>query len=284
MKNLLILCSVLLLTACGQGSPDQYQATLQNNHIIIAGSTTVTPLISALANVYTQNNPVTIEVQELGTTTGINSTISGVSHIAMSSRSLSDAEIDQGLTPIPIAMDGVAIIVHPNNPVYNLSLEQITAIFKGEITNWSEVGGNDAGIVVVSREEGSGIRTTFESFANVQEEIEVNGNTVMVSAVTPLAIISSGTGGIIASVSGNENAIGYVTTGVVSDAIKSLSVNGVFFSEETVRNGSYIFANVFYLGVMESITPVAQNFIDWILSEDGQNVVSTAEFVRIIAL
>ncbi|MCL1935372.1 MAG: phosphate ABC transporter substrate-binding protein [Defluviitaleaceae bacterium] len=302
MKKLLSMFGIMFLVACGNAAEPTTaeQPNTQPNpaptvvepspeytglvgEIIVAGSTTVTPLMRELVSAFTNiNGHVSIEVQELGTSSGINATINGVSDIAMASRTLSDSEQEQGLTPVSIAMDGVAIVVHPSNNVDNLTLEQIEGIFRGDITNWSEVGGNNAGIAVVSREEGSGIRSTFESFANVRDEVASGDSTVWVSAVAPTAVFSSGTGGIIASVSGNENSIGYISAGLVEDAgLKSVSIDGVAFSEAAVRDGSYAFANVFYLGIVEdTISDVARAFVDWIISEEGQTVISQAEFVR----
>jgi len=279
LPALLLMFSVVLFTGC---APDRGQTQGDENTIVVAGSTTVTPVMRALADAFTAaNSDITIEVQELGTSAGINATIQGVSNIAMSSRTMSDAEIEQGITPIAIAIDGVAVVVHPSNPVRNLTLNQITAIFRGDITNWNEVGGNNDPITVVSREEGSGIRQTFESFASVQDEIEVGSNIIMASAVANSALISQGTGGVIASVSGNPNAIGYVTTGVVADGLSSVSVNGVAFSETAVLDGDYIFANTFFIGIMENTSDAAQQFVDFILSESGQNVISDTGYVRI---
>lgn len=280
---------ILFLVACGQTSDSGVQVTNNQNgvasgHIIVAGSTTVTPLMNALVADFTSSieNNITIEVQELGTTSGINATIEGVSSIAMSSRSLSEGEMAQGLSPINIAMDGVGIIVNANNPVNSLTREQITNIFRGYITNWSEVGGNDELITVVSREAGSGIRTTFETFANVYDIVQVGDNMVQTSAVSRSAIISSGTGGVVASVSSNVNAIGYVTTGVTNlENLQSVAIDGVIFSEAAVHDGSYPFANFFILGVMPNLDYVSQYFIDWILSEEGQTSVSNAEYVRV---
>ena len=237
--------------------------------IIVAGSTTITPVMRELAEAFeAANTGFTVEIQELGTSAGINATIEGISDIAMSSRTMSASEQEQGISPIAFAIDGVAVVVHPSNPVNDLTLEQITAIFHGEITNWSEVGGNDTSIHVVSREDGSGIRSTFESFANIEE-------------VSREAIISQGTGGVIASVSNNPNAIGYVTTGVVGAGLQMVAIDGVAFSGTTVADGSYIFANTFFIGVRDDLSDTAQRFVDFILSPTGQDAVYRAGYVRI---
>jgi phosphate transport system substrate-binding protein len=202
-KFFLLLFAVLLVTGCAPGN----SGAGSDNTVVVAGSTTVTPVMRELASAFEASNGVSIEVQELGTSAGINATISGVSNIAMASRAITQAETEQGLSAIAIAIDGVAVIVNASNPVDNLSLEQITAVFRGEITNWSELGGNDAPITVVSREEGSGIRQTFETFAGLQDEIDE--------------------------------------------------------------------------GVMGNLSEQAQMFVDFILSENGQNIVSEAGYVRV---
>ena len=275
-----LVCIGALLAACGP--PAQGGANGPSGRIVVAGSTTVTPIMLALSEAFgAANAGVSIEVQELGTSAGINATLQGVSDIAMASRPLSDDEQAQGLTPIPIAVDGVAVVVHEQNPVQSLTTQQIQAIFRGEITNWNQVGGSDASITVVSRVEGSGIRATFESFAGVQDEIEVGGRTLMASALFRGAIISPGTGGVIASVASNPGAIGYITTGLVGDELRAVAINGVHFSNETIADGSYIFANSFLIGVRQDISPIAQAFVDWIVSPEGQRVVAENDFVPV---
>jgi len=252
------------------------------NTIVVAGSTTVAPVMRELATAFESlHDDIHVEVQELGTSAGINATIQGVSDIAMASRAISEFETEQGINSIAFAFDGVAVIVNPDNPINDLSSDQITAIFRGNISNWRDVGGKDAAITVVSREEGSGIRQTFETFANVQDEVQVGDSTVMTSAVARPAIISQGTGSVIAAVSGNRNAIGYVTTGVVVEGLNPVAINGIMFSEETVLTGQYVFANTFFIGVMDDLSYLTQSFIDFILSESGQDIVSNTGYVRV---
>ena len=263
-KTLLGLFSLALLTACAP----QAEGT-----ITVAGSTTVTPVMREIGAAFENETGIHVSIQEIGTSSGINATIEGASDIAMSSRALRDEEL-VSLTPINFAIDGMAVIVHPENPITNLTLYQITAIFAGDITNWSEVGGNDANITVISREEGSGARTSFESFVNLIED--------GISRVRADALIHNGTGGILAAVSGNENAIGYVTAGVVDgNSVVDIAINGVRFSQETVLNGTYIFANNFYIAHGSDISEDARAFVNFIMSEAGQAAVSTAEYVPV---
>jgi phosphate transport system substrate-binding protein len=287
MKKLFLLAGALFLAACGTNNESQAQSGSTagangstSGSIIVAGSTTVTPLMTALVTSFNEVHPdINIEVQELGTSAGINATIDGVSDIAMSSRLLTAEEQERGLNPTLIALDGMGVIVHPDNPITDISTYQIRDIFRGYITNWSEVGGDDALITVVSREAGSGARVSFESFTGVYDEVEVGESTVQASAVSPMAVISSGTGGVLASVSGNRYAIGYLTTGVNPDTIKHLSIDGVSFSTSAVLDGSFPFANSFFLGTRDDVNETAQYFVNWILSPAGQQAVVDAEFV-----
>ena len=280
MKSFLLAIMVPFMLALSGCVADQGVEAITDT-LVIAGSTTVTPLMRVLQETYMNATTTHIDIQEIGTSGGINATLDGISDIAMASRSLTADEQARGLNPVPIAMDGVAVIVHHTNPVDNLTLTQIEGIFRGEIRNWSEVGGHDAPITVVSRELGSGMRTTFESFSNVRETFYINGHDVWISAVYPHALVSSGTGGVLNAVSGNTNAIGYLTTGIENPLIRPVAINGVRFSVETAQDGTYPFANVFYLGLMSDPSPASTAFVQWILSEEGQQTVADAEFVPI---
>lgn len=285
LKTVLVASVALLLTACGGASEGGATATnpsQSDGTLIVAGSTTVTPLMRELQAVFeASQDDIRLEIQEIGTSAGVNATIDGISDIAMASRALKDSEIEAGLTPVSIAMDGVAIIVHNDNPVDELTLAQIEAIFRGEITNWSEVGGNDATITVVSREAGSGMRDAFEEFTNVRDEMQVGDEVVYVSAVYENAVVSSGTGAVLATVSSNENAIGYLTTGVAKDVVRAVGVDGVHFSKEAAKDGSYALANIFYIATMPDVSDDAQTFVDWIISPEGQSVVESAEYIAL---
>lgn len=263
-KMLLGLFSLTLLAAC---------APENENNITIAGSTTVTPVMRQLGAAFENETGIHVEIQEIGTSSGINATIEGASDIAMSSRALRDEEL-ASLTPINFAIDGMAVIVHPSNPINNLSTELITAIFAGEYTNWSQIGGNDAEITVVSREEGSGARSSFEEFVN----LNIDG----ISLVRNDALIHNGTGGVLAAVSSNENAIGYVTAGVVDGSnVVDVAVNGVRFSQETVLDRTYIFANNFYIAHGGNLPENASAFVDFIMSPAGQAIVAAESYVPV---
>lgn len=283
-KRLALLLSFLLFisTSCMDSSDLQIYAEENINTIRIAGSTTVTPLMRQLRLVYESEHPdIRIDIQEIGTSAGVIATIEGVSHISMASRYFSQEELAQGLVAMPFALDGIALVVHPDNPINDLTLEEVTKIFKGEINNWRQVGGIDAEIIVVSREEGSGIRSSFEELANLEVDIERNGNIYKDSQIAKNAIYEKGTGAVKGAVRANKNTIGYITTGVLDDTVKSVKIDGVGFSEETVRNGDYVFANTFLIATKEEVPLGVQAFIDFIFSEEGQALINELGYVSI---
>lgn len=283
-KGLALLLSFLLFiaTSCMGSSDLEVFAEENINTVRVAGSTTVSPLIKELRTAYEIDHPGSrIEVQEIGTSAGISATIEGVSHIAMASRYFSEEELNQGLVGMPFALDGIAVIVHPDNNIDNLTLEEVTKIFKGEIYNWSQVGGADAEIIVVSREEGSGIRSSFEELANLEVDIERNGRMYKDSEIAKNAIYEKGTGAVKGTIRANENAIGYITTGVLDDTVNAIKIDGVGFSEESVRNGDYPFVNTFLIATKEETPSNVQAFIDFIFSEEGQALISQKGYVSI---
>lgn len=272
-KLVLTVCSLLFMVisvGCA-GAHAENTGSTNTDTIRVAGSTTVAPLMRELRLAFEYiNSEMRVEIQEIGTSSGINATIEGVSHIAMASREFSANEVEQGIIGMPIAIDGVVVIVHPENEVTALTSEEIRNIFEGNITNWSEVGGANADITVVSREDGSGIRSTFEDMIDFTE-VSVN------------AIFSNGTGAVLNSVASNRNAIGYITAGVASNetAVRAVDIDGFAFSDEAVRNGTYPLVNTFFIGVLQDMPASAQSFVDFILSDEGQALVSHEGYVSI---
>ena len=189
----------------------------------------------------------------------------------MASRDLKDEEKAAGLKETQIAIDGIAVITNKNNGVKDLSLEQVKDIYTGKITNWKEVGGNDAPIVVVSREDGSGTCDGFQENVGFESE-----------ELTKDAQISDGSGNIKSIVEGNENAIGYISFGYVDENVNALTIDGVELNAENVKNDSYAIARPFLFANKEDvITEQGKNFIDFILSEEGQNVVEENGFISV---
>ncbi len=185
--------------------------------------------------------------------------------IGLSSRSLTEEEKSQGLQETVLAYDGIAIIVNPENPVTDLSLDQIAKIYTGEITNWKEVGGNDAEIVLIGREAGSGTRDGFESITGTEEACKYRQEL-------------TSTGDVITTVSQNPDAIGYASLAARKDTVKAVSVDGVTASEATVKDGTYKVQRPFVLVTKEGteLSDTAQKFFDYATSADAAEVISAA--------
>jgi phosphate transport system substrate-binding protein len=254
-----VLAVMLVFTvSCTRGSSENRGAVPYT--ILIGGSTSVTPLIEMFKDEYAQIKPhIKIDISGTGSGDGINN--AGLSYqIGMSSRELTPAEKGRGLKEDIVAIDGIAVIVNRNNPVSNLSVEQIRDIYTGVITNWSQVGGRSAPIAVVSREEGSGTRGAFEELTGVQGRLLAGANE------------STSTGAIKAGIANNPDAIGYISLGSVDDTIKALSVGGVSPSAENVKSGAYRIARPFIVISANDIHPESAAFIEWMLSEEGQAI------------
>jgi len=270
-KLISILAGTLLvgsLVGCSNGGGS---GASDASKITVSGSTSVGPTMEVLAENYQKaNEGVTIEVQQVGSSAGITNTIDGTSQIGMSSRDLKDEEKSEGLEEYQIAIDGIAVITNTANEVKDLTIEQVKDIYTGKITNWKEVGGKDADIVVVSREDGSGTRDGFQEIVGFESE-ELTGD----------AQISDGSGNIKTTVQGNENAIGYISFGYLDDSINSVKIGGVEPTEENVYNDSYPISRPFLLVTKGEATDDAKAFIDYILSDDGQNTIKEEGFMSV---
>ena len=186
--------------------------------------------------------------------------------IGLSSRSLKDEEKSWlGLTETTLALDGIAIIVNPQNKVEDLDIETIGKIYTGEITNWKDVGGDDAEIVLIGREAGSGTRDGFESITKTEDKCKYGQEL-------------TSTGDVITTVSQNPNAIGYASLAAVKDNVKALSVGKVKPTEETVKDGSYVVQRPFVLVTKDgkALSDTAQKFFDYVTSADAAQIISDA--------
>lgn len=250
--------------------------------IKIAGSTSVAPLMKEIKTAYEgENSNITLEIQESGSSAGITATIEGAANIGMSSRDLKDAEKEKGLKDTVIAVDGIAVILNKENPVADLTKDQITAIYKGEIKNWSEVGGNDGKIIVVSREEGSGTRGAYEELMELTEEIEKDGKKLVMSKISEDAYFENSTGAVKTNVSSSKNAIGYISFGALDDTVKEINVGSVTCNEENIKNKTYPIARPFIVCTLGEATGDSKVFLDYILSDAGQKIVSEHNYVSV---
>ncbi len=277
-KKLKLMVGALLVTmvgatfvGCGSNSENNTASSKDTTTISISGSTSVGPLMEKIQEKYEEeNNNATLEIQQNGSGAGIKDVISGISEIGMSSRELKDEEKGsvQGTT---VAYDGIALLVNPENPVKNISLEDVKKIYTGEITNWKEIGGDDAPIVVVSREEGSGTRDAFQEIVGYESEELLKD-----------ATISDGSGAVKTTVAGNKNAIGFASFEYIDNTVSALNINDVEPTADNVKSGDYKLSRPFILVTKEdSLTENGQKLIDFVLSAEGQQIVEENKLITI---
>ncbi|HOE13726.1 MAG TPA: phosphate ABC transporter substrate-binding protein [Candidatus Saccharicenans sp.] len=248
----LILASLcwLSISACKSGS--------RQNEIVIAGSTSIQPFADGWAELFMEkHSEVTVNVQGGGSSSGIMAVKERTAHIGMSSRELKEDEKD--LIEITVAYDGLAIIVHPSNPVDNLSLDQVRSIFAGEIANWKVLNGTDKDITVVVREEGSGTRGAFQEMVMGSRRISKK------------AIVEDSNGVVREIVSRDRHSIGFISLGLVDERVKAIALDGLRPSEEAITQGHYHLRRPFLFLVREEPRGLIKEFIDFVLSDDIQS-------------
>ena len=235
------------------------------------GSTSMEKVIGALSESYmAANKDVTVNYNPTGSGAGITAVQEGTCDIGLSSRALKDEEKAAGLKETVLAYDGIAIIVHPDNPVSDLSIEQIAKLYTGEITNWKDVGGSDAEVVLIGREAASGTRDGFESITGTKDACQYRQEL-------------TSTGDVITTVSQNPDAIGYASLAALKDTVKALTVGGVAPSEDTVKDGSYVIQRPFVLVTKtgETLSANAQKFFDFALSAEAAQYITSAGAVPV---
>lgn len=250
-------------------------ATAWAEDIVINGSTTVLPIMQKVAEAYMgMHKDATLSVSGGGSGNGIKALIDGTTNICMASRQMKDKEIElakeKGVAPkeIPVAMDALLPVVHPSNPVKDLTIEQLKDIYTGKITNWKEVGGADSTIVVISRDTSSGTYETWE------------GKVMKDAKVFPAALLQASNGAVVQAVSKNKNAIGYIGIGYLDASTKGLSVGGVMGTAETALNGKYSIARYLYLYTNGEPKGEIEKIVKYVLDPtQGQKAVAEVGYV-----
>jgi len=258
----LMMAAVLalsMLAGCGSKS---------TGSVSTDGSTSMEKVIGALGEAFQNDTGISFTYNPTGSGSGIQAVQEGRCDIGLSSRDLKTEEKAAGLSGTVLAYDGIAIIVHPENPVSDLSLETIAKIYTGEITNWSEIGGSDAEIVLIGREAGSGTRDGFESITDTEDACQYRQEL-------------TSTGDVITTVSQNPGAIGYASVASVKDTVKAVTVDGVAPTEATIKDGSYVVQRPFVLVTKRDaeLSEAAQKFFDYITSSDANEIIAAAGVV-----
>ena len=285
MKKFLALAltgvmALSLLTACGskddantedKTGDDSAQTEALSGTVSTDGSTSMEKVINTLGESFmAQHEDVKFTYNPTGSGSGIQAVSEGRCDIGLSSRALKDEEKASGLVETVMALDGIAIVVNPENPVSDLDVDTIAKIYTGEITNWKDVGGDDAEIVLIGREAGSGTRDGFESITGTKDACAYRQEL-------------TSTGDVINTVSKNPNAIGYASLSAVGESVKALTVGGVEATEETVKDGSYVVQRPFVLVTKDGaeLSAAAQAFFDYATSADAAELIAAAGAVAV---
>ena len=258
-------------TASGEAeATEEAPAADLSGTISLAGSTSMEKLCEAMSESFMETYPgVTVTVEYTGSGAGLESLASGSVDIGNSSRHLKDEEVAGGAVENVVAIDGIAVIVDPANSVSDIPADKLAAIYKGEITNWSELGGNDEAIVVIGRESGSGTRDAFEELLEVQDACKY-------------AQELDSTGGVKAKVAATPGAIGYVSLDVVDESIKAVSIDSVEPTEANIIAGDYLLSRPFAMatnGEISAQNDLVKGWFDYISSDAGKDVIKSAGLI-----
>ena len=233
------------------------------------GSTSMNEMMLIMMEVFEEMNPdVTVNYSGTGSGAGIEAVLNETVDIGLASRALKDEEKANGAVEHIVALDGVAVVVNPDNSVTDLTVDQIAQIYKGEVTNWSELGGADQEIAVLGREDGSGTRSAFEEIVGVDGECKYTNE-------------YSSTGDVIGQVASNPGAIGYASLSAVDETVTAVKVDGVAPSEETVKDGSYTLQRPFVMVTKDGVelSAAAQGFLDFVMSDEAAQYITMAGVV-----
>ena len=274
----LTLVMALSLAACGSKTEtednqntDEPQTVTLSGSVALNGSTSMEKVVGALGEQFmADNSGVKVTYDATGSGAGIEAASNGSADIGLSSRALKDEETSAGLVGTTVALDGIAVIVNPANGVENLTVEQIAQIFTGEITDWSELGGEAGTISCIGREAGSGTRDGFESITGTKDACKMDQEL-------------TSTGAVIEAVAGNPNAIGYASLSALKDSVKAVTVNGVACSEETVLDGIYEIQRPFVFVTKDGVelSDQAQAFFDFATSAEANELIRAAGAVPV---
>ena len=250
-----------MLTGCGSSNK-------VTDSVSTDGSTSMEKVIGGLGEAFQNDTGITFTYNPTGSGSGIKAVQEGRCDIGLSSRDLKEEEKAAGLNATVLAYDGIAVIVNPENPVSDLSVEMIADIYTGEITNWAEIGGNDAEIVLIGREAGSGTRDGFESITDTEDACQYRQEL-------------TSTGDVITTVSQNPGAIGYASVASVKESVKAVTVDGIAPTEATIKDGSYVVQRPFVLVTKadKKLSDAAQKFFDYITSSAANEIISAAGVV-----
>ncbi len=275
---LIAVLALALLAGCGSSAvpatttaPASEAPAELSGTVATDGSTSMEKVIGALGEAFMeQNKGVTFTYNPTGSGSGITAVGEGRCDIGLSSRALKDDEKASGLKETVLALDGIAVIVNPANPVSDLDVETIAKIYTGEITNWKDVGGSDAEIVLIGREAGSGTRDGFESITDTKDSCKYRQEL-------------TSTGDVITTVSTNPDAIGYASLAALKDNVKALTVGGIAPTEDTVKDGSYVIQRPFVLVTKDGteLSAAAQAFFDYATSADAADLIAAAGAVAV---
>lgn len=258
-KIFALLLSVAMLSSCGTNDSN---SSASKKIVSIVGSTTVQPVAQEVADGFKVLNPdILVEIQGVGSSAGIKAVIDGTADIGASSRELTQEEKSNDIDEIIFAKDGIAIIVNKENNIEDISMEEIKKIFEGEIISWKELGGPDERITVISREDGSGTRDAFNEIVSIDDYIES-------------ALVCDSNGSIKSSVASKPHAIGYVSIGIVDDAVNALKVDGIEPTANNVKNGEYKVQRNLLLLTKGEVSPESQEYLNYLMSDEGQNIVA----------
>lgn len=276
MRHLWVISSLLLalvLSACAQTAPAAQPNSGLSGQITVAGSSTMQPLVEKLSEAFGAKNPqVRVDVQGGGSSVGVKAAGQGTADIGMASREVKSSELQEypDLKVHRIAVDGIAVVVHPGVSVSGLTSSQVQGIFAGEITNWHQVGGPDQAITVAAREEGSGTRDFFEEhFLRSEQQI------------TDKAILQPSNGALCTTIATTPNSIGFLSFGYLDHSVKALDIDGVAATEANIHNETYPVWR--YLNLLTKGEPsgLVEAWLGYIASPEGQDVVASQGYLKL---